>query len=1570
MNNDKISNLTDGLLNDRALYDIFLNMFSCDSSITPGNTDEWEFIHSKTCRKFDTSQSKAGETIFGKSRGDSYTRKEDGRVVALTCGNPNIQDEKPNVWDANLDRLLMTMIFSNIFENSRSPNFVKIKKIGYCSDEKVVKAYEEDAKKKYEALSDEFTMEDVGPYSFEKVYNLENISVLSIDYEDLSTTKETLEDYIGSGFVKDISYGDFISKQDVKKGKGVVKRQFGRWFSSAYNWIAGETVKNTTFYQKIFTLSDYFKNPILRRYIAEVVGEIKDGKKFNNIEELQNYEKVMTINSVVIDNILEQILLSLMVLDESGKFTLFLDPSIIYLDIENLNGNPIVYNGEQLRQTKLLKYKIKGKDVVMPYIGVLVKILPSNYSYGGWFISDENRVPREVVLTAKYRATQGYTDVLDHVAKSIPSTISNIGVNSQNKYAKFARSVKIPQAFGGLVNILYSFVNLSLKFAGSGGKFLYNLPKNLSNIPQHVLNTFSRGEVYFQRMEKQFNDFKTNLLYSNAFDMVYLLRQILQTSDHYMKENLYYSMEQIHLSKMARSYQNIELKKHIKHFGQIDHVSFPEIFDFSYQFFTQLNNYLMESYIKWRSIPEYTILPTLEDIYDNYKYHLDLDNKIVLPNAISSIVANKDLIYLPPWTTDSIKGSSNMIRDTEKIMVDILSSNVELQNLYRNPKARCYIDMKEIPEDSFIAKGAMGSIHYLEIIDDNNNVIPAALKKTASYPITTDPNKLCRLWADNVVMCVEELNELWVSVIASKIYDDGESLNFIKVYSIFACQETEKIMSILEESTNRVLSDEESIQELWKRYKTMVGKFVTEDDFNDLFDAYLPLQESILKLDLQTILNMDDSIMDSIETAALYEGVMIDIKNKNGKPDKDKSLKSIKSDSILRLELFKELYDEKIDNYIEKLNKQHKRMNKYVKTLNEDEKKEEQEQVLNQIYAQIRLVNNKTNKYNQFMHQIKDNIRNKKDLESIFASIIEVGNFIFPDIDQITPPVIENKNQTDDDENQTGGGNDTLLKVGARVGKELSTLGKGNADKALRKSIKEPGLLLKNLGSYITSGDPNQDWKMLRWMGSGIANLGEGINSLGQAGYSLGTGVASTVLANPLTTGALYGLGLYFDPNRGIEQTSSVGAYLVMELIQGDLRKFDNHVANIQRALLNYGTREEDLPSRDEFLLNLTFQMVCGLYTFQKNYRGMHNDFHLGNVFIKYVDDTLYKGKPLSKYEFFDYEIEGVKYRIPNLGLIVKLGDWGHSSMVVKKVKDTPTYLTSATETLYMKDILPEVMRADDIMELGVFEHLAKSAPKLLFWTSNADKNIGAKYREQIFKRNRRSFDKASDLSMVMRHMMVHSSFYNSQVVKAYIELEKKKHLDTYGNLDQYEELKMNTIFFTGNKMFNPMFGGVNALLTPQEFLKHPIFQKYSLGPNNEPVGEIVSKGIASMAEAFKRQREENEQQEVIDEINKKLRTREPAFNFDDDDENKPPLINAPPINLPKSKPKQKVPWDKPLPTFNNNVPKPNYQWDKPPTDYDTNPFQMKKENQRKRKPVQVTETIQVKGGKRNVKKL
>ena len=130
--------------------------------------------------------------------------------------------------------------------------------------------------------------------------------------------------------------------------------------------------------------------------------------------------------------------------------------------------------------------------------------------------------------------------------------------------------------------------------------------------------------------------------------------------------------------------------------------------------------------------------------------------------------------------------------------------------------------------------------------------------------------------------------------------------------------------------------------------------------------------------------------------------------------------------------------------------------------------------------------------------------------------------------------------------------------------------------------------------------------------------------------------------------------------------TPEVGAvtknevYLIQELIDGSFSKFRRFCAKLQAAMLREG---KEVPTFDQYVTNALQQVIYSLQIFQDHFNGVHGDLHPDNIFIKYCDETLYRGVPLCAHEEFEYALRGRRRAVKNMGFIVKLGDMGHSSI-------------------------------------------------------------------------------------------------------------------------------------------------------------------------------------------------------------------------------------------------------------------------------------------------------------------
>jgi len=95
--------------------------------------------------------------------------------------------------------------------------------------------------------------------------------------------------------------------------------------------------------------------------------------------------------------------------------------------------------------------------------------------------------------------------------------------------------------------------------------------------------------------------------------------------------------------------------------------------------------------------------------------------------------------------------------------------------------------------------------------------------------------------------------------------------------------------------------------------------------------------------------------------------------------------------------------------------------------------------------------------------------------------------------------------------------------------------------------------------------------------------------------------------------------------------------YILMEYADGTLGSF-------LKNELFYGNKD--------LLIQLIFQILIGILVLQKNLFSCHYDLHVENVFYKKIKND--------KIKFFEYNINGKSWIIPNLGYLFMIADYGN----------------------------------------------------------------------------------------------------------------------------------------------------------------------------------------------------------------------------------------------------------------------------------------------------------------------
>ena len=212
------------------------------------------------------------------------------------------------------------------------------------------------------------------------------------------------------------------------------------------------------------------------------------------------------------------------------------------------------------------------------------------------------------------------------------------------------------------------------------------------------------------------------------------------------------------------------------------------------------------------------------------------------------------------------------------------------------------------------------------------------------------------------------------------------------------------------------------------------------------------------------------------------------------------------------------------------------------------------------------------------------------------------------------------------------------------------------------------------------------------------------------------------------------------------------GIGLVMEKIHGDMYKADAVFQKIILAHVEHGVPSKACPTLTQLATNVVAQTIFAIDQFQTLLHGMHNDCHLANVFLKICDDTLYNGQKLVDIPYWTYETAHGTYHVPNLGILVKLGDFGLSTCRVSMKKGSAFELASHA-------VFTSADRTDSFLTSDTGRALIERADA---WSSTID------VRSLISNLNRGTnpnLDRNMDILVFFRHLRLHPRFQQLRLV-------------------------------------------------------------------------------------------------------------------------------------------------------------------------------------------------------------
>jgi hypothetical protein len=259
------------------------------------------------------------------------------------------------------------------------------------------------------------------------------------------------------------------------------------------------------------------------------------------------------------------------------------------------------------------------------------------------------------------------------------------------------------------------------------------------------------------------------------------------------------------------------------------------------------------------------------------------------------------------------------------------------------------------------------------------------------------------------------------------------------------------------------------------------------------------------------------------------------------------------------------------------------------------------------------------------------------------------------------------------------------------------------------------------------------------------------------------------------------------------------GLALVMEKIHGDMFKADSVFTKIIQANVESGIKEDDCPSFDALANNVVVQTLFAIKQFQTELNGMHNDLHLANVFLKICDDTEYNGKKLYDIPEWTYEFEDIgKFSVPNLGVLVKIGDFGLSTTQYKSQNDKNIRLSSFPQFSVGSE------RTIDETEIG--QRFIKNINGIFSkFSSDFDLN---NIITNMIRGTTSKFHSSIDYIMFIRHCRLHPRFQQTLIVfeqklnhvKSLYERSKLATPDK-SDAELYEEARIKT--FDEKKTFD-----------------------------------------------------------------------------------------------------------------------------------------------------------------------
>lgn len=225
------------------------------------------------------------------------------------------------------------------------------------------------------------------------------------------------------------------------------------------------------------------------------------------------------------------------------------------------------------------------------------------------------------------------------------------------------------------------------------------------------------------------------------------------------------------------------------------------------------------------------------------------------------------------------------------------------------------------------------------------------------------------------------------------------------------------------------------------------------------------------------------------------------------------------------------------------------------------------------------------------------------------------------------------------------------------------------------------------------------------------------------------------------------------------------------------------------------------------------------LHTFQEELAGSHNDLHLGNLMIKLCDDTLFNNRPLNKISHWEYKIGDQDFRLPNLGFLVKVIDFGLSSVSLQSGMVNRRFALNEASPLWNT-------------AFQIVGNLSLYVPNALHqrWAT------AERVRQGLLR-------PALDLQTVCNHLTTHPFYHRNT---ATIAAEEQEYLHHFREEQEPKFEKLSVMLFSSFMMGDLATARVPksleiAKMTPKDFLLSSTFSRYKVECENLEGSQLFS---------------------------------------------------------------------------------------------------------------------------------